>query len=561
MRGCPSCGTSFQDSASFCPEDGSELPEPDPLLGRTVGSYRVMRLLGKGGMGAVYLGQHPLIGSKVAIKFLHPRYSHDRRAVSRFFNEAKAVNVVGHDNIVHVVDLSTTEDGIHYLVMEYLEGVPLDARIREAGVLPVEVLADVAIQCCEALHCAHELGIIHRDLKPENIFLVNHAGKADFVKLVDFGVAKLNDPVPGVMRTGAGMVMGTPSYMSPEQALGEPVDGRTDIYSMGIILFEMATGELPFTGTEIATVMVAQVKDAPPRPRDLNPDLPEALEAVILKALAKHAHQRQQSMEELRVEIGAALGMTLPALPPVPHVDLESSDPSGEQATLSGFNDRATRPAHESDETLPPDARQTLLAAAKRPSRKRQYVGLGVALLGLVIAVGIVRGGADSGARPLARRAAKKAPAEAAAVEQVTLLVASSPSGVQVSARWEGGQAAGPTPLQLSVPTDAVVKLDWSARGFAAGSTELIADRSRALMLELHALPSRALAAQHRTITEADLAVPAGPPRTMGPTTEAPAKKAEDAKPKKKKSGVIEQPKGDDDSVYGEDIFEPVEEM
>src|SRR6266850_2614025 len=141
MRACPTCGRSYEDDVAFCPEDGISLPEADSLIGRTVGSYKVMKLLGKGGMGTVYLGQHPKIGSKVAIKFLHPRFSHDQRAVMRFFNEARAVNMVGHDNIVRVVDLATTEEGRHYLVMELLEGDSLDVLVQRDGALPLPLIA------------------------------------------------------------------------------------------------------------------------------------------------------------------------------------------------------------------------------------------------------------------------------------------------------------------------------------------------------------------------------------------------------------------------------------
>ena len=549
MRGCPTCGTSFRDDVAFCPEDGIPLPEPDPLLGRVCGSYRVMRLLGSGGMGAVYLGQHPVIGSKVAIKFLHPRFSNDRRAVSRFFNEAKAVNVVGHDNIVHVVDLATTDDGLHYLVMEYLEGEPLDGKIRRQGVLPPVELAAIAIQCCEALHVAHTVGIIHRDLKPENVFLVTHGGQKDFVKLVDFGIAKLNDPVPGVMRTGAGMVMGTPAYMSPEQALGETVDSRTDIYSLGIILFEMATGDLPFSDPEIARVMVAQVNQAPPRPRDLNPDVPEALEAVILKALAKHALDRQQTMEELRAAIGAAVGMALPPLPPVPLIHLEATSDELNQATFPGAS-LATRPGGEGHLTIPPhgkSAQTTMMAPLPAAPRWKVYAWASAALAILVVGALALRGGPDqkAAARRPSRQVASAEPSTAA----VTLLVTSSPSGANIVAEWSTGTASGLTPLKLELPPDTVVRLVWTMHGFVAGFQELIADRSRALMLDLRPLPRGPAASRKRPVSEADLAVPAGPARKLPKL----------GRPKKQRT--VDQPKSDDDALYGEDIFEPVEEM
>src|SRR5256885_5036029 len=200
-------------------------------------------------MGSVYMAEHPVIGSRVAIKFLHQQCAADKKIVDRFFNEARAVNVIGHDNILKILDLNVTQDNRHYFVMEFLYGKPLQDLAEPGTPVPLEVQGPILLQLCEALHAAHEQGIIHRDLKPDNVYLTIHKGRKNFVKLVDFAIAKLTDVLgQSTGKTQTGMVMGTPAYMSPEQAGGmtSKIDGRSDIYSLGCMTFQMATGRLPF---------------------------------------------------------------------------------------------------------------------------------------------------------------------------------------------------------------------------------------------------------------------------------------------------------------------------
>ena len=233
-RTCPDCHNTYDDEILHCPEDGrglSDLPATDDLIGRTIGSYRVEKLLGKGGMGSVYMGVHPGIGSRVAIKFLHPQFSHDEKIVERFFNEARAVNVIGHDNILKILDLNVTDDQRHYFVMEFLHGRPLQALLKHNVPVPLEVAGPIVVQICDALEAAHKRGIVHRDLKPDNVYLISMKGKKNFVKVVDFGIAKLTDEQgQSTGKTQTGMVMGTPAYMSPEQAGGMTtrIDARSD---------------------------------------------------------------------------------------------------------------------------------------------------------------------------------------------------------------------------------------------------------------------------------------------------------------------------------------------
>jgi len=311
------CGAEFPDDTERCPEDASLLEDAAPYAGRTVGSYELTRCLGRGGMGAVYEGVHKTMGSKVAVKFLHQRFSADRGIVDRFFNEARAVNLIGHDNIVHVSDFAWLEDGSPYFVMEFLEGRPLTALCGAPQ--PLEVVGPVVLQMADALQAAHEAGIIHRDLKPDNVFLCVRNRRTDVVKIVDFGIAKLQQDPVAQGRTQTGAVMGTGPYMSPEQAGGDTrgVGPASDVYSMGVILFLLATGRLPFEGG-FGEVLVGHLTRPPPAPRSLVPEIPEVWERIILRCLAKKPEDRFTSMQELYDVAGALLdSMSLPREPPM----------------------------------------------------------------------------------------------------------------------------------------------------------------------------------------------------------------------------------------------------
>ena len=277
--------------------------EADPLVGSQVGSFRIVRLLGRGGMGTVYLAEHPGIGSRVAVKFLHESMASDPAVVARFYDEARAVNLIGHENIVGIFDLSVLPPNRYYFVMEYLEGETLQALLGKGKVAPA-VARDVLLQTCEALQRAHDHGVIHRDLKPDNIFLVRRRGSSHFVKVLDFGIAKLRDAGRS-STTAAGFLVGTPEYMSPEQCEEGAVDARTDVYALGVMAFELATGRLPFQGKSVPRLLLSHVRDLPPRPSALAPVHP-ALEQVILRALEKDPAARFPSMEAFAAALAAA---------------------------------------------------------------------------------------------------------------------------------------------------------------------------------------------------------------------------------------------------------------
>jgi serine/threonine protein kinase len=373
---CPECGAS-QAAPGPCANDGVQLQHigEDLLLGRTIGAYRVARLLGIGGMGRVYKGVHPTIGSRVAIKVLSRECSDRRDLVERFFSEAKAVNLIRHESIVNVLDLATLPDGRPYIVMEYLDGGPLAAAIDKAihhGPLPLGGIARLAAEVLDALGAAHAKGIVHRDLKPDNIF-VTPAGRA---KVLDFGIAKLQ-PELGGSATHTGSLLGTPHYMSPEQASGRPVDLRADIYAMGVILFECATLQKPFAASSLFDLLRMHVEAPPPSPRAMRPDMPEALEHVIYTALAKHPDQRFASAGAMSVALQQATSQLAP--------EQWAVVTAGNARAPSGGAWSPTPPASWAQRHAPSTATAGQVAShATRAPASRKGLWIGVAALLLV---------------------------------------------------------------------------------------------------------------------------------------------------------------------------------
>jgi serine/threonine protein kinase len=280
------------------------------------GRYKVLSLIGEGGMGRVYMAEHAEIGKRVALKVLHPVYSRTPEVVERFRREARAASKIGHPNIVDVTDSGTTPDGNVYFVMEYLEGVELAKVIDTGGALEIGRALAIASQICRAVAAAHAAGIIHRDLKPENIFLVSRDGQGDFVKVLDFGIAKSAELEESRERklTHPGMAMGTPEYMAPEQAAGKPYDHRIDVYSAGAILYEMLTGAPPYDGENFMEVLTKKATQEPVPPRELRPELPEDVERVVLYALSQDPAERPPSMEAFDYEITKCLSGRGPAV-------------------------------------------------------------------------------------------------------------------------------------------------------------------------------------------------------------------------------------------------------
>jgi serine/threonine protein kinase len=319
MLHCPTCGRTFADEAQACPDDGTPLQADstvagniaiDPLIGRTLDEkYRLVERLGTGGMGTVYRATHLLIDRPVAIKVLNPRFVEDEAAQARFRREARAAGRLQHSNAVAVTDFGSTSDGFVYIVMELLEGRTLRDLLAREAPLDTARAVSIMLQISAAVAAAHEAGIIHRDLKPANIFIVQRKDAPPFVKVLDFGIAKLaadtiDDDDPKTL-TAVGVMIGTPKYMSPEQCDGGPLTPASDVYSLGIILYEMLTGTTPFTGTSPLAIALKHSTEDPRPPREWVVTIPPAIEALVLGALEKKPEDRPQNAAEFRRELYA----------------------------------------------------------------------------------------------------------------------------------------------------------------------------------------------------------------------------------------------------------------
>ncbi len=264
------------------------------------GKYEVLTLLGEGGMGAVYFARHIAINKPVAVKFLHSELSKQEEVIKRFYREAQAAASIRHNNIVDVMDLGVSPSGEPYIVMEYLEGEGLSKRIEKKGPLSLPAACGVFESALLALGAAHEKGIVHRDLKPDNIFLVHRKGELPGVKIIDFGISKFIYADEQTKITQDGSMLGTPAYMSPEQARGlDNVDHRTDLYAMGVILYELLTGDLPFIGSTYSELLINMITTEPRDPIVVFPNFPTAAKPILQKALQKNPDERYQSAEEM----------------------------------------------------------------------------------------------------------------------------------------------------------------------------------------------------------------------------------------------------------------------
>ncbi len=351
-------GSGVATAAAFAQADASN----SDILGQVLNNrYEVQRLIGEGGMGRVYLAEHVDIGKLVAIKVLHPVYGRMPDLVERFRREARAATRIGHPNIVDVTDSGTTANGSVYFVMEYLEGVELAAVIDREGAIDIRRALEISTQVCRALSAAHAVGIIHRDLKPENVFLTSREGTSDFVKVLDFGIAKSSEAEEARSKklTSPGMAMGTPEYMAPEQAAGKPADERCDVYALGAILYEMLTGAPPYTGDNFMEILTRKATLEPTPPRQLRPEIPEAVEELLLRAMSRTPDGRPPSMEALEYELTKCLAGRGTAVANILGISQEDSFEGstgfeGSMSTITGT----------------PLPGQLGLAASKRPSSR-----------------------------------------------------------------------------------------------------------------------------------------------------------------------------------------------
>src|SRR5919202_4356127 len=302
MKKCPKCGREFENANTLCPADGAVLEKVgDQLLGKTLaGKYRIEELINEGGMGSVYRATHVLMDKVVAVKVLHPALAADDKIVARFSREAKAASRISHPHALSVTDFGEDEKGVVFLVMEYFKGETLKEVIHKDGPMPLERTVGIIRQVSGALEAAHKEGVVHRDLKSDNIMLLDIGG-GDWAKVLDFGIAKITEKVgqdPAL--TAPNLIIGTPQYMSPEQcSQAAEIDSRSDIYSLGVIIYEMLVGHVPFTGESPTAIMMKHLQEPPPSVLEERKDVPAAVGRVVARALAKRPEDRYQTVSGL----------------------------------------------------------------------------------------------------------------------------------------------------------------------------------------------------------------------------------------------------------------------
>ena len=461
-RRCGTCGYRYEATVDACPIDHRALPPADPGTA-DLGSYRLLERLGEGGMGAVYRAVHRKLGRAVAIKVLQKDLTSDRGMINRFFHEARAANTIRHENVIEVYDF--VEDGENvYFVMELLRGRDLHDTLHQRGAdstpLPPRRAVRVLEQIAAGLHATHQRGIVHRDLKPENIFLCHRNGADDFVKIIDFGIAKMARP--DGLSTVAGAVLGTPEYIAPEQARGIHIDGRADIYSLGCIAFEMLTLHQVFGGGTRMQVLANQIRLQPPALREYAPELSPALEAVVMRALEKDPEARPATALAFAQSLVGALGE--PLADPAAFLSAEERAAAGRRRrTSSGL----------------------VLRAPVAPQR-RAFTKL---IAGGALVAALFIGAVVSGQR----RETAAAPPTAGAVgatsarpASVAVLLESIPSGATVLA--EDGRSIGVTPVSWTVAADSERVVTFRKDGFVPMARRFRAAGDSTLAVHMDAL-------------------------------------------------------------------------
>jgi predicted Ser/Thr protein kinase len=441
------------------PDPGPE--RTDPLIGQVLdGRYEIEKVLGEGGMGLVYKARHTTLGKPLAIKVLKAEVSKDAEIVQRFRQEAQSATAIGNHHIIDISDFGVLADGSTYFVMEFLDGISLTKAIEPGKPIEARRQIHIAKQLCRALGAAHDIGIVHRDLKPDNIYLILRGGDKDFVKVLDFGIAKVGGAKSKL--TQVGQVFGTPHYMSPEQCAGTAVDKRTDVYALGVIMYEMASSRVPFDADNLMGILTKHLYEEPIKPHDLPPptDVPPALEAIIMKCLAKKADIRYQSMQEVLAD----LELVEQGLTP--------------QAVVEGVR-RASATGSMRTDTMNASSAALSVDVGDVALPKKSNTGI---IIGAVAALLLVGGGAffalRGGEEPVAvtpepapvQQAAVQPPApepvaapvepkaeEKPAAVAVQVTISSKPSGAEV---YASGALIGRTPYQVQRPQRGEPSLD-----------------------------------------------------------------------------------------------------
>ncbi|MEN9791694.1 MAG: hypothetical protein RLZZ63_1352 [Gemmatimonadota bacterium] len=440
---CPTCSTEYPLSERFCPRDGTALraaANQSDLLGSVVADrYHILKKLGAGGMGTVYLAEHVKMGRKSALKVMNPGMNTDPDAVARFNREASNASRLSHPNVCGIYDFGETADGMIYLAMEYIEGSTLTDLIEQDAPLQPRRAASIIHQTADALQIAHDAGIVHRDLKPDNIMVAKHRDGSDLVKVVDFGIAKAStSDAQKVTKTG--MVVGTPEYMSPEQLAGDKLDGRSDIYALGLVAFNCLTGALPFAATSAQEAMIMRLTDLPRALAEVRPDVdwPHAVQVTLDLALARDATDRYQSAAQFGREFSAALA----EMSPHPTDEAGTVVMNGAPETRTTDRARSATPAPE------PAPRRTTLRALGG-------VGATIAIAAVAWNLGVIGGSAAPAGQAAATAAGT--PPTPEVVERTAVAPTTRPSprgGAPVPSSPQpgtGSRTAGPPSTQSRV--------------------------------------------------------------------------------------------------------------
>ena len=446
---CKLCGQRFTNDAAFCPFDGEPLedvpndftPAGDPLIGKVVdGRYVVKESLGEGGMGTVYRVEHRALQRSFAMKVLRRDLARERDLCTRFIQEARTAATINHPNVIQITDFGSLPDQTPYFVMEFLEGQPLATLIKNGGPLPAARAVRLLSQVAAGIGAAHQAGIVHRDLKPENVFVLTTPDGEDLVKLLDFGVAKV---AGSAKLTRTGMVFGSPHYMSPEQASGQPVDHRADIYALGVVMYELFTGHVPFEADTYMGVLTKHMFMAPERFVEKVGASNElgALEDITLRCLEKKPENRYDTIEALIADVEETVQLG-----------------AGDELEVRPSRTGAPRPSSDfrlADELELPGSDEVSVARALRSQHDSRYrwaalalAGAGLLLAAAIVALVLVRSdGASAAARDeVAPQSSVSAVAVAAEVPATPSIEPDSPSGVPEAGPTEAEVAPTPTP-------------------------------------------------------------------------------------------------------------------
>ena len=489
-------GDRFEFDASSVPPAAAVV---DPYIGKTIdGRYAVERVLGEGGMGVVYGARHKIIDKRVAIKVLRGDYARDKEITDRFLQEAKAASSIGNPHIVDISDFGTLPDGAAYFVMEFLDGKSLTQLMHEERPMPLKRLLHLAKQIAQGLAAAHAAGIVHRDLKPDNVIVIQRGG-ADFAKILDFGIAKVSGESARITR--AGSVFGTPHYMSPEQAAGAQVDQRTDVYALGVILYELGSGKVPFDADNFMGILTQHMYKAPVPMLALvpAPNIPPGLDAIVLKCLSKKQAGRYETMSELVEDLTTLENGGIPKA-------------VGEMMARSGGFAVPTDYFASGRAPMPTPVPGMPATFRKYRSRSPLPLAIGVTSLALLVLAGIVVSSMKrtepspltiapvSASTVVATASAATLPPSAATTTETPsklVLIGTDPVDAHVT---KDGTDLGTPPVGLQVPIDSPVTITVSRSGFVS-QTILIDSRSPKRLVRLQPNVKAATTKPHATST------------------------------------------------------------